>query len=57
MKKKKAGRPKKIGEVKEVCSFRLESSVKFLIVKKFGSIQKWLEGIIDEIKRDNRQAK
>ena len=46
----KVGRPRNGKELKNVCSIRMENKIKTLIIKNFGSVQKWIDGIINEIK-------
>lgn len=48
--KKKVGRPRTGKEIKKVCSIRIETKVKKKIIFKFGSVQKFINRILNEIK-------
>ena len=47
---KTIGRPRGGKEVKAVCSIRLEPKVKASIIKKFGSLQKFIDNAIEKLK-------
>lgn len=49
-KKNKVGRRRDGEEVKNVCSIRMEDKTKKLIIDKFGSLQKWIDKKINEVK-------
>ena len=55
VKKKPVGRPRSNKEVREVCSFRLENSIKILIITRFGSVQKWIDKVLYEIKKSKER--
>lgn len=53
-KKLKVGRPRDGKKIKNVCSFRIEDKFKKIIVDKFGSVQRWIDGEINKIKISNK---
>jgi len=48
MAKKKMGRPKTDEENAEVSSIRLTPTQKLMIIKRFGSLQKWINKMVSK---------